>query len=461
MLLTNFSRLITLAAVLGMTLSSAHANDVKQQRHLWELGFFIGAFFPPEDHELHNPDVAHEPFEKAAVDIGVRVAYLPIPYLGIEAEGAVMPTKTSTTGTSALVYGVRGHAIIQYPSLVAPFLVVGGGLLGVHSSRESVGRDVDGAFHWGAGVKWYANDWLLLRLDGRHNISGKKGPGGNAHYFEALAGLSFLLNWRIPDRDGDGVPDSADSCPDKAARTPDGCPLIDTDGDGIPDGEDKCPTRAATTTDGCPPDTDGDGVADDLDRCPSVAAQTADGCPLKDTDNDGIPDEQDKCPERPAKTADGCPPDSDGDGIADDKDQCPDKPETKNGFRDKDGCPDELPKRVKRFTGTIRGINFGLNSARIRRGSYRTLNAAAKVLKDYPSLSLRIRGHSDSTGKRAYNLELSGKRAEAVKDYLVAQGVDTQRLETAGVGPDEPIGNNRLASGRALNRRIEFQIIKE
>jgi len=82
------------------------------------------------------------------------------------------------------------------------------------------------------------------------------------------------------------------------------------------------------------------------------------------------------------------------------------------------------------------------------------------VLKDFPSIRIEISGHTDSTGSREYNLDLSRRRAESVKRYLVTEGgVEESRVQTRGAGPDEPIDTNKTAAGRAKNRRIEFMIL--
>lgn len=150
-----------------------------------------------------------------------------------------------------------------------------------------------------------------------------------------VAGLKALMG--CPDRDGDGVSDLEDSCPDVAGLEKlKGCP--DKDGDGIADGEDKCPElKGPATTMGCP-DRDKDGIMDEEDECPEVRGIAAmKGCP--DTDNDGITDAKDMCPREagPAATS-GCP-DRDGDGISDKDDKCPgDKgPASTMGCPDKDG----------------------------------------------------------------------------------------------------------------------------
>src|SRR5450432_3372842 len=99
------------------------------------------------------------------------------------------------------------------------------------------------------------------------------------------------------------------------------------------------------------PDRDGDGIVDDLDKCPDDPEdfdgfQDEDGCPDPDNDGDGILDVDDLCPNDPEdkdgfEDADGCPdPDNDKDRILDKDDKCPNEPETYNGFQDEDGCPD-------------------------------------------------------------------------------------------------------------------------
>jgi outer membrane protein OmpA-like peptidoglycan-associated protein len=82
------------------------------------------------------------------------------------------------------------------------------------------------------------------------------------------------------------------------------------------------------------------------------------------------------------------------------------------------------------------------------------------VLEQHPSLKLKIRGHTDSSGSRARNMELSRQRAAAVKLYLVEKNIGPERLTIEGVGPDEPIGLNATPNGRAMNRRIEFKIVQ-
>lgn len=459
--------IISAVAALCFTLQlagDATANPWMKQKHLIELGVYGGILLPPTDHEIFNPLESNpRQYNVVAPDFGLRVGYSPISWLGLEVEGGLMPTSVRN-GDSALLYHIRGHLLAQYPGRFAPFIVAGGGLMGVTSDNGAVGNDIDPLFHWGFGGKYYATKNLGLRLDLRQNV-GRRHPRGLTNHYEILFGLSYVLGYKEPppppDRDRDGIIDSQDKCPDVASDQPDGCPIGDEDGDGYDDKKDKCPKEKGVDPDGCPiPDMDGDGIPDSKDRCPREAAKTEDGC-LVDSDRDGVPDVRDQCPNDPQVKENGCPVDSDGDGIEDDKDKCPKEPETKNGYQDTDGCPDELPKVLKQFTGAIRGINFAPAKATIRRSSVSLIGRAAKVLAEYPNLKLKIRGHTDNSGKHDKNVDLSLRRAQAVKDELVRMGIEEPRLTVEGLGPDEPVADNKSRKGRAENRRIEFVLVTQ
>ena len=283
----------------------------------------------------------------------------------------------------------------------------------------------------------------------------------------------------VADRDGDGVLDENDECPDDAG--PEallGCP--DRDGDGIADRLDKCPDTPEDMDgnedeDGCPEaeDRDGDGLLDGDDACPDVPGPRENkGCPMGDADQDGILDDVDVCP-RVAEDRDGfededgCPdPDNDGDGILDEKDNCPLQPETKNGFEDEDGCPDvklELVK-VNRELGKIeisQTVYFETGKATIRSRSFPLLNEVAQALAANDTMEVLVEGHTDSVGSNSMNLDLSDRRAQSVRDYLTAQGIEGGRLTALGFGEERPIDTNRTKSGREKNRRVEFTITKQ
>ncbi|MGB1274895.1 MAG: OmpA family protein, partial [Nannocystaceae bacterium] len=332
-------------------------------------------------------------------------------------------------------------------------------------------RDLDPSLNIGGGLKFYVNHWLALRLDIVDNVATRLGVGNRrSNNLEVLLGLSFVLNRkkskqpRLIDSDGDGLYDpgqpgvldsEADQCPQRPGLVENrGCPLVDSDGDTLFD-----PGQA-----GVPPEQ--------VDRCPQQPGPPLnEGCPLIDSDGDTLYDpgqpavaeaDTDQCPQQPGPRENrGCPwPDSDGDGIIDIKDKCPNDPETANGFMDQDGCPDEVPNTLKKFTGVIKGIYFDVDKDTIKKRSKPVLTRAVKVLKDFPSIRVEISGHTDADGGREHNLDLSQRRADSVKAFLVEQGIDGARLTTKGYGPDQPIESNKTRKGKAKNRRIEFRLVQ-
>lgn len=423
------------------TTAAPAAEDPGPLHHPLELGLFLGGLFPPKNHALRDPALAMKRYESVAAEFGARAAWLPFRYIGVEGEAMFAPS-SDTTGGAANIFSLRAHAILQLPTeAVTPFVAVGGGTFWVDG--EKLGNDSDNSFTIGVGLKIPLSDTLRARIDLRDNLLPKQGNLTSIpNWYEVLFGLT----WGI----GGTKPPPPPPAP------------VDSDGDGLTDDIDQCPVAPANTPDGCPiPDSDNDGVLDNVDECPQQPGTLPNGCPDLDPDKDGIPLPDDKCPDVAGIAPDGCPdPDPDRDGIPVPQDQCPDQPETINGFEDQDGCPDEVPEVVKKFTGVIKGIQFDFGKSTIRRGSLPLLDDAAKVLIDYPSLRLAITGHTDSIGSHERNVELSRSRAESVKEYLVTKGIEPSRLVTRGAGPDEPIADNKTKVGQAENRRIEFKIIQ-
>lgn len=232
----------------------------------------------------------------------------------------------------------------------------------------------------------------------------------------------------IKDRDGDGVIDSLDKCPDVAGLAAlQGCP--DKDGDGIADAEDKCPDVAGLAKyQGCPiPDTDGDGINDELDKCPTVAGFARyQGCPIPDTDGDGVNDEVDKCP-------------------------------AEAGPASNFGCPEITNATIEKINVAAKNIFFATGSAKLLPKSFVPLTEVVKILTDNPSYKLDIDGHTDNSGKLAKNQLLSEQRAKAVVTYISSKGIDESRLIATGYGQEKPLVENKTAKGRAKNRRVEIR----
>ncbi|WP_375758952.1 OmpA family protein [Corallococcus exercitus] len=247
-----------------------------------------------------------------------------------------------------------------------------------------------------------------------------------------------------PDDDQDGIPDASDTCPTEpetvnGERDDDGCP--DTAPEAKPAADNTQPP-AALALPPAPVDMDGDGLSDPEDRCPAVAE-----------DKDGFEDE------------DGCPdPDNDRDGIADAADACPLEAEVINGVKDDDGCPDKGASKV-RLEGSriviLDKVYFATGQDVILPKSFPLLSQVAAVLRTHPELELvRVEGHTDGQGDDAKNLDLSQRRANTVRDWLVKNGIAAQRLEAVGSGETKPVDTNDTAKGRENNRRVEFNIVK-
>ena len=102
---------------------------------------------------------------------------------------------------------------------------------------------------------------------------------------------------------------------------------------------------------------------------------------------------------------------------------------------------------------------FDFDSAVLKSGAYKEIDRVAAILNRYPETSIRVEGHTDSIGSENYNLELSERRAMAVKNALVAKNVDSSRVETIGFGEGNPVADNNQEGGRQLNRRVEIVIV--
>ena len=289
------------------------------------------------------------------------------------------------------------------------------------------------------------------------------------------------------DRDGDGLLDNVDACPDDPEdrdgfEDANGCPDPDNDNDGVVDIHDQCPLDAEDADqfqdeDGCPdPDNDADGLLDVDDMCPIEAEdrdayQDGDGCPDPDNDRDGRPDIDDMCPLEAEdidtyRDEDGCPdPDNDNDGIPDVDDKCPLEAETENGVEDTDGCPDgiEPPPTITIVDNKIEmreRVFFDLGKATIKRRSHDVLTQFAATLKSHPEiLRIRIEGHTDSSASPRINRPLSQRRADAVKRFLIDRGIDADRLQAMGYGSERPLVPHSRRGAASKNRRVDFVIL--
>lgn len=308
-----------------------------------------------------------------------------------------------------------------------PFLFVGGG-------ENWVGAENGLGFNAGAGFNAWFSDHVGINVTGAYK---KVNTPVDFEMMQYSVGLAWkfgnsknkdITEEELSDRDGDGVADCRDECPDVVGLALfHGCP--DTDGDGIPDKMDKCPdVFGLKILHGCP-DRDGDGTADKDDGCPDVPGpKTNAGCPFKDTDGDGVIDLIDRCV-------------------------------TVKGPASNYGCP-VLPtvEIMSELNEYGRTILFDYDKWSFKKESYAVLQPMTTILKEYPDADFTIEGHTDSDGSDAYNQVLSEKRANAVRDYFVTNGINPSRLTTKAFGESKPVDTNNTAAGKANNRRTEVKL---
>lgn len=318
---------------------------------------------------------------------------------------------------------------------IAPFLTAG---IGAGLYNDKIGAYAPA----GVGLQFNMNNLTYLFVQAQYKFTLTKDVLGDNLFYS----LGFAQNI------GKEKPEMAPPPPTPVVEAP-----KDRDGDGIADANDKCPDVAGVASlQGCP-DSDGDGITDADDKCPTVKGLAKySGCPIPDTDKDGINDEEDKCVDKAGVARyQGCPiPDGDGDGVNDEEDKCPTVAGPVSNF----GCPEISQTVIDKINYAAKNIFFATGSAKLLPKSFKPLNDVAKILADNSSFNLSIDGHTDNTGDAAKNQTLSESRADAVKAYLASKGVEESRMTATGHGQDMPAADNNTAAGRAKNRRVELSV---
>ncbi len=422
------------------------------ERGPWEIGLFAGGFddkfeFDPDDDVFYvDPDSNvmfggflnyHFPvtFGPFGLFVGLDGRYVPLDmapkdgyvtdlnaYFGAALLGITLPLHERFD-----LYGVAGPDITSW-------------------RPEDHDSEMDFGWTWGGGAKLYLLENLSLFGDFRQwsiptameeVTTSVSGFTANETFlgYSFSGGISYFFGSK--DSDKDGVKDKNDACPDT-------------------------PLGVEVDARGCPLDSDGDGVPDYMDECPNTPAGApvdAQGCPL-DSDGDGVPDYMDNCPNTPAGApvdAQGCPLDSDGDGVPDYLDRCPNTP--RGTEVDAQGCP--IPEEPEVISYTFEDVFFDFDQATIKPEGEAKLREIGATLITIMNADIEVHGHTDSTGPEEYNMGLSQRRAEAVRDWLLRNytQLNAGQFTVRQFGETQPIDTNDTRAGRAMNRRVEIKVI--
>ena len=374
-----------------------------------ELSPFAGYNFFESGQNLNN----HPLF-------GGRIGYNFTNSLGIEVAGEFINSSVADknksyshegefTGRSDSVKVTMYHLDMVYHFMpeakLNPFIVAGYGA--AHYSPKINDQNMS-LIDFGVGAKYWVTDNIALRMDVRDNLV----LDSTIHNVQVALGVVFAFGGK-----------------EKVAAVPQ-AKAMDSDGDGVPDTLDKCPGTPA-------------GVAVDKD-----------GCPL-DTDKDGVPDYRDKCADTPA-------------GVAVDKDGCPPPLEKVVILVSEPKVEEKIivaavePKIV---VLVFEDIHFQFDQSALTPEAKEVLKKDIRILKENPKARIRVAGYTSAAGTEEYNQKLSERRAVAVREYLVTEGVITQeRLSTIGYGETHPAvveaAPRELYSAAAkANMRVLFEII--
>ncbi len=400
-------------------------------------GFFFNDFITPAEikkNGLGNVIKDKNLFRSNRMDIGVALNY----YKGLTNHvdfvgGLEACLKDGPSNIFLAAIAGVDLKLLSDKYWFVPFATVGVGGAKLHSAYSAI-------LPVGAGLRINIGKEAFLRLSTQYR-------------FPVTDNIKGYLQHSL----GIGVKIAVKEAPPKEVIVPVVEAPKDRDGDGIIDAEDECPDQAGPASlKGCP-DRDGDNIADKNDNCPDVPGLAKyKGCPIPDTDHDGINDEEDKCPTVAGVARyQGCPvPDTDQDGVNDEEDKCPNQAGPASNF----GCPVIAPEVIEKVNMAARNVFFATGSAKLLAKSYPSLNNVVKILQDNPTYMVDVEGHTDTTGTHEKNMVLSNDRAASVKAYLVSKGIEEGRIKSEGFGPDRPIATNKTAAGKAKNRRVEMKL---
>ena len=413
----------------------------------------------------------------ATVGAALRAGYWFYGPFSVEVEGTLAKPKTNTSlkkavSTTTIGAWALGNIAVRRTTFV--ILKAGYGHLsyGTCPTVSLPGAGPCGSadvLQGGAGVRIALSPTLFMRYEGTVQRSLTTLKFTN---LMLQGGMSLMLgSTPLTDDDHDGVYDRSDACtgtPIGALVDTRGCPT-DRDRDGVPDGLDRCPNTtdgAAVDAAGCSHDSDGDGFLDGIDRCPETPAGAlvdGVGCPA-DSDADGVFDGLDRCPLTPAGAsvdALGCPSDTDADGVLDGIDQCP---ETRRDTAvDLKGCA-TMPEPAPADTMPVEQRWIIPGSAWLLRGSSLSstattiLDSIATVMLTDSTATAEVLGFAHDRLVPGDNLKLSQRRADAIRGYLITQGIGVSRVTSIGKGAQPLLVADTTEAARTINRRAEVTV---
>jgi OOP family OmpA-OmpF porin len=318
------------------------------------------------------------------------------------------------------------NALFGSTGFFEPYVLLGAGYTSQKSTNAGYPFNSTVSLNSGLGAKFWISDNFGVRIQSSLKYFFNN---GSYRHFQHSASLIYKIGGDV-DSDKDGINDKNDACPEVFGLVEfNGCP--DTDGDGIVDSQDACPT------------------------VPGIIAER--GCPELDNDGDGVVDSKDKCKYVPgAEENFGCPwPDTDGDGVVDKEDECPDEA----GTSANKGCPVEVTlEAINALKELARTVYFQPEKAVFTPETAGRLDLIVAILSNYPNAKFHIEGHTDNSGTEYFNQILSDDRANAVRNYLIANGIKADNLTAKGYGGSMPIDVNTTESGKAMNRRVEIKL---
>jgi outer membrane protein OmpA-like peptidoglycan-associated protein len=383
-------------------------------------GWFGPRLFSSSSRLGYLDDAPAHPELQNAMTLGGRVARPFLPWLVPELELAISPTSTNAVGgaKAANVFWFEPRIHLRFEvwpgRQIQPFVVVGGGTpVSLSGAKKTFGNSIVGDGYVGGGVRFDTHKGFELRFDARIAVLPSQ-PGASLAVATEVD-IGFGIEFHV------GEPHHPTA---EEARLAQGTPPPDRDGDGIPDAQDACPDR--------PEDFDG--------------FEDADGCPDIDNDLDRVLDIADKCPNVPEtyngfEDEDGCP-----DTVPPDVDALRGTIEgliyTEGETAVRDAALPSIRKIAKTMTAhpNIRVVLIGHTDDREAKQF-----ATADPGQPLPELD-------------AVSADLSRGRAEAVKNALGAAGIPQRRIVVEGRGFEEPVADNAKPRGRLANRRVEIKL---